>query len=94
MLVQQIAVAMSINANTATTQRLTAHRPFVGYDRMTDETKLTPLGKKCFELIQQDREARFKVLYAKLVEELKARGITRPSDILKYTLGMFTDKRY
>lgn len=94
MLVQQIAVAMAINANIATTQRLTAHRPFVGFNRMTDETKLTPLGKKCFELIQQDREARFKVLYAKRVEELKARGITRPSDIVKYTLDMSTYRRY
>lgn len=94
MLVQQIAVAMAINANTATTKRLTAHRTFVGYDRMTDETKLTPLGKKCFELIQQDRADRRKILYAKKVEELKALGITRPSDIVKHTFGMFTDKRY
>lgn len=94
MLVQQIAVATAINANIATTQRLTAHRPFVGYDRMTDETKLTPLGKKCFELIQQDRADRRKVLYAEKVEELKARGVTRPSDILKHTFGIFNNRRY
>ncbi len=94
MLVHQIAVAMSINANIATTQRLTAHRPFVGFNRMTDETKLTPLGKKCFDLIQQDRAARREVLYAKKVEELKAQGIVLPGQILKHTFGMFNYRRY
>lgn len=57
-----------------------------------EKPKLSALGKRCKELVEQDRNEMRTVIYNKRVAELKARGITHPSQLLKYTFGMFMGK--
>jgi hypothetical protein len=94
MLPIQIATAIVINNNV--------HRAISGVNRtrlgigaggfVEHRIVLTPLGQKCMDLVKQDREAMRSVIYQQRVAELKARGITRPGDIMKYTYDMFGGK--
>lgn len=92
-----LATAITINNNV---QRL--HGTLSGVNRMRlsigvggfveYKVVLTPLGQKCMDLVAQDRKAMRTVIYNQRTAELKARGVTKPREILKHVYGMFEGK--
>lgn len=87
------AVAAMIVQNTANSinnlrfQMLCLKRGiFVPVDK---KPELTDLGKRCLELVSKDRVEIRRAIYDVRVAELKAKGITRPSEILKHTMDMW-----
>lgn len=97
MLPIQIATAIVINNNVnrlhCTMSGVNKTRLHIGVGGFVEyRIVLTPLGQKCMDLVKKDREAMRKVVYDQRVAELKARGITKPRDIMKHTYDMFMGK--
>lgn len=91
-----LAAAAMVITNNAHTANLNLYRVMClrtgRYVESITKPELSPLGKRCLELVEKDRAAMRKVIYDARVAELKARGITKPGQLMKHTFGMFMGK--
>lgn len=62
------------------------------YVESVTKPELSPLGKRCLELVEKDRVAIRRAIYDDRVAKLRARGVTKPGQLMKHTFGMFMGK--